>query len=167
MTGGAAADLEIEEPDWNVLYRVFTADDRLLYVGISMGPATRIKQHHGEKPWWAEAHRIELEHFDSREAAAAAERQAIKSEKPLHNISGGRQELPPDERRRRREERERRKAEEADERQRIMDTTYTPVWGAECTNCRAAICDIPKGTLVSEYLCHHCGCQTVQLCERS
>src|SRR4051794_18038079 len=90
------------------LYRIFTADDRLLYVGISTGPAARIKQHENDKPWWIEARRITIEPFDTAEEAAQAERHAIATEKPVHNISGGARVVDHDERARRRAERERR-----------------------------------------------------------
>lgn len=68
------------------LYRLYDADDRLLYVGISYNYWTRFGQHEGGKAWWRDVTRTTVEHFASREAALDAERQAIVDEEPLHNI---------------------------------------------------------------------------------
>lgn len=57
---------------------------RLLYVGITDRYDSRMVQH-SEKHWWASVKRITREEFDDRNLAARAEREAIASEKPLHN----------------------------------------------------------------------------------
>lgn len=68
------------------LYRFFDADDRLLYVGItSVGP-NRWTEHEANRPWWADVRRTSVEHFPDRATAIAAEQDAIRSEKPLHNV---------------------------------------------------------------------------------
>lgn len=67
------------------LYRVFAADGSLLYVGCSTACLTRIPQH-GNKPWWTRAYSVTLEHFAEHDAALAAERAAIASERPEHNV---------------------------------------------------------------------------------
>jgi predicted GIY-YIG superfamily endonuclease len=69
-----------------VLYRFFAADERLLYVGMTINPARRFEKHRGDKSWWSEVARIEVAHYPTLEALRVAERQAIKSEKPVHNI---------------------------------------------------------------------------------
>jgi hypothetical protein len=68
------------------LYRHFDADDKLLYVGISLSPTYRLSQHGDCSPWFGRIARITIEWFDSRDAAMAAERQAIKAEKPECNV---------------------------------------------------------------------------------
>ena len=72
------------------LYRFFDADDRLLYVGIAGNPGRRFHQHANGpdgKPWWSHVARSTMEHFDTREEAAAAEVAAIVTEHPLHNVA--------------------------------------------------------------------------------
>lgn len=69
------------------LYRLYDSNDRLLYVGIAGNPGRRFEQHASDKPWWREVARTDLEHFDSREGAATAERKAISAEGPLHNVA--------------------------------------------------------------------------------
>lgn len=68
------------------LYRLFSADNQLLYVGVAGNPGRRFEQHAGEKPWWGEVAITELEHFATREEALAAERVAIRDEAPLYNV---------------------------------------------------------------------------------
>jgi excisionase family DNA binding protein len=68
------------------LYRHFNRDGELLYVGISLNALGRLEQHGVVSLWFDEIHRVEIETFASRSAALAAEREAIKSEKPRHNV---------------------------------------------------------------------------------
>jgi len=70
----------------HALYRFFDASDVLLYVGITVDPGARFKKHRGDKPWWSEVDRIDIEHFETRRQAEIAERTAIKEEQPLHNV---------------------------------------------------------------------------------
>jgi hypothetical protein len=67
------------------LYRLYGADGALLYVGISGSPAQRMKDH-AHKPWWVEAASASFQHYEYRSHALAAERAAIKSERPKYNI---------------------------------------------------------------------------------
>jgi hypothetical protein len=67
------------------LYRHFDAAGNLLYVGISLSPFTRTRQHKQRAPWFIEVSRIEVEWFGTRGDAEQAEWVAIKSEHPLHN----------------------------------------------------------------------------------
>lgn len=69
-----------------MLYRMFSAEDELLYVGLTCNPTRRMENHSSSKPWWSTVARIEMEHFPDRPSVKAAERAAIKSEKPAHNI---------------------------------------------------------------------------------
>lgn len=68
------------------LYRLFNADDRLLYVGISNDPKVRWKQHLGDKSWAPDVVMRVIEWYESRSAALLAEIKAIKNERPEHNV---------------------------------------------------------------------------------
>ena len=68
------------------LYRIWGNDDQLLYVGISKSALGRLGQHLTEKSWAADIANVTIETFATRELAAAAEVEAIKAEKPLHNV---------------------------------------------------------------------------------
>ncbi len=68
------------------LYRFFDADDRLLYVGIAGTATQRWEQHAKEKGWWDSVARVTVENHPSRQAAADAERNAIRNESPLYNV---------------------------------------------------------------------------------
>ncbi|MGW8936004.1 GIY-YIG nuclease family protein [Gordonia terrae] len=71
-----------------ILYRFFDENRRLLYIGITMNPPARFRQHHAGKVWWHTVTTITLESFSSRVQLASAERAAILLERPLHNIAG-------------------------------------------------------------------------------
>lgn len=67
------------------LYRAYSADEELLYVGISISFLTRLGQHRRGAFWFEEVATIKVRHFDSRAAAAPAEASAIVAEKPRYN----------------------------------------------------------------------------------
>lgn len=69
------------------LYRLFAADGQLLYVGITWNAGYRLKEHAGDKPWWPSVASATFEHFATREEALAAERRAIRFERPVNNIA--------------------------------------------------------------------------------
>lgn len=69
----------------HALYRFFDRTDVLLYIGISVNLPARLRQHSGGKPWWLTVARISVEYYPSRDEALAAERAAIKAERPLFN----------------------------------------------------------------------------------
>lgn len=75
------------------LYRLYGAEKQLLYVGISQDPERRFADH-SVKPWWSEVAQREIAWHSTPSAARAAEVEAIKSEKPLHNVSDTEAELP-------------------------------------------------------------------------
>lgn len=68
------------------LYRHFDHEGRLLYIGVSMTVTGRTAQHETYAPWFQQIDHIKLEWFGSRSSAMRAEKYAIKSEKPLHNV---------------------------------------------------------------------------------
>lgn len=74
-----------KNPGRTALYRLYNSEDVLLYVGIAADPRERWAQHAIDKPWWTEVTRRDVEWVPSRFDAETAEREAIISEKPLHN----------------------------------------------------------------------------------
>lgn len=76
------------------LYRFYGARDILLYVGVTDQPGRRWEEHVKEKPWWRRVRRQTVDLYDSREAAEAAERQAIEDERPVYNTLHAREPDP-------------------------------------------------------------------------
>ena len=70
------------------LYRHFDKDGDLLYVGISLSPLARTKKHKEVAGWYREVATITIEWLPSKMEALEAETQAIRREKPKHNIHG-------------------------------------------------------------------------------
>jgi predicted DNA-binding transcriptional regulator AlpA len=69
------------------LYRHFDTAGRLLYVGIAFDSVVRLKGHQRAASWFKQVTTITIQRFPTRAEAEAAEREAIKAEKPLHNIA--------------------------------------------------------------------------------
>lgn len=70
------------------LYRYYDAGGRLLYVGIAKDPDKRRDEHARSSAWFPLAASRTVEWFDDRDSALAAERAAIRSESPIHNVVG-------------------------------------------------------------------------------
>lgn len=70
----------------HALYRFYDIDGRLLYIGISLNPGSRWKQHRDDKPWWHDVAQVTVERLPSRQVALAAEQAAIVAERPRYNI---------------------------------------------------------------------------------
>ena len=68
------------------LYRHYDKDGNLLYIGISFSAILRQSSHSKNSYWWWKVSRIEVENFPDRSSVLEAERQAIISESPIHNI---------------------------------------------------------------------------------
>jgi predicted GIY-YIG superfamily endonuclease len=84
------------------LYRFFDADGALLYVGITYDTEQRFASHRNSSPWWKDVADESVEWFDTRPLALAAELEAIRTERPRHNVLGspwapGPRELDPEE----------------------------------------------------------------------
>jgi hypothetical protein len=75
------------ERRWHCVYKMFDAQDRLLYVGISVS-AHRFKNHEAEKSWYRKVDCIKLEHVKGRTAALEREAELIVSLRPKYNVSG-------------------------------------------------------------------------------
>lgn len=68
------------------LYRLYDADDGLLYIGISKRFGNRWLQHADSQPWWPEVDHQTVAWFPDREVAGDAETAAIRAEHPKFNI---------------------------------------------------------------------------------
>lgn len=68
------------------VYRFYDSAEHLLYVGISMNLNSRLAKHQ-QRGWWPDVIRCDVEWFEGREAAKAAERRAIIKENPIHNVT--------------------------------------------------------------------------------
>lgn len=68
------------------LYRLFDDAGDLLYVGVSAGPSARIRQHFRDKNWADEVRLAVIDDLPDRRSALVAERNAIREERPLHNV---------------------------------------------------------------------------------
>ncbi len=89
MTEQEASEIELEvENDLvkTALYRHFDKDGNLLYVGVSLNAIERTISHRDKSHWYQDIARIEIEWLHSRSAAYYAEKKAIQSEHPRHNI---------------------------------------------------------------------------------
>lgn len=73
-------------PERTALYRLYDADDVLLYVGISNDPDFRWKAHlYSRESWPKQVTRHMIEWWGTREEAVTAEAAAIKAERPRYN----------------------------------------------------------------------------------
>lgn len=89
---GFAREVELRRPEvpaaeggLHFVYRLYDAQDRLLYIGVTGNPKKRMQQHAREKKWWGEVSRTAVQCFDTREESEAAEAEAIASEGPVYN----------------------------------------------------------------------------------
>jgi hypothetical protein len=67
------------------LYRFYSQNGTLLYVGISLSAIGRYSHHRKSASWWLEISRIEVINYPSRKLAEDAEIMAITLERPLYN----------------------------------------------------------------------------------
>lgn len=82
-----SADRYVGQFGWqHVLYRFFDHAGQLLYVGITTNIVQRWSEHRGTKRWWTDVADARVEFFPDRQSLADAERLAIRTECPLHNI---------------------------------------------------------------------------------
>jgi hypothetical protein len=75
-------------PTGHAVYRHFTAEGVLLYVGYSSDVERRQRAHRRDAPWWGESARIQVTFFPTRDEALRAELGAIRTEHPLWNVQG-------------------------------------------------------------------------------
>lgn len=88
-SAGDAAPSAPQEPqgERTALYRMFGADGELLYLGISRNFGTRWQTHASRSVWWPDVRSQAIDWHESREAAAAAEIDAIRTERPKYNVA--------------------------------------------------------------------------------
>ena len=96
ITATQAKTYDLDQPRHDLrgpsaLYRYFDESDRLLYVGISKTPEKRDREHSTLSEWHQFANRRTVEWHNSRDAALAAERAAIRDESPIFNRIGVRE----------------------------------------------------------------------------
>ena len=72
--------------DDKCLYRMYDANGELLYIGISIKVMSRLDGHWSSKDWIGQVETITIERHATAEELENAEREAIKAEKPKHNI---------------------------------------------------------------------------------
>ncbi|MDX2697586.1 GIY-YIG nuclease family protein [Streptomyces ipomoeae] len=72
-------------PGYTALYRFYDAVGALLYIGICSEPLKRWYTHAG-KEWWPEVETFRVVWHPSRAEAERAETEAIRAERPRHNI---------------------------------------------------------------------------------
>lgn len=74
-----------------VVYRCFDSDDDLLYVGCTSNWPARLVMHASspDSTWWSyRVAKVKVSLAPSRAAGLAAERDAIRAEKPRCNVNG-------------------------------------------------------------------------------
>jgi predicted GIY-YIG superfamily endonuclease len=68
------------------LYRLYGADDQLLYIGVSASPRKRRMQHRLFTRWGRSVTRMDVDPACDLAAALAAEKVAVRTEQPEHNV---------------------------------------------------------------------------------
>lgn len=72
--------------DPTAVYRFYDAAGSLLYVGATRIPQRRWSQHASRQSWWTDVARKTIRWHQTKEAALAAEKEAIRTEHPRYNI---------------------------------------------------------------------------------
>lgn len=75
-----------ESDRYTSLYRLYDKSGVLLYVGVAQSLLTRMNQHRLNARWFRDVVRVDVQHFDHRGDALAAETEAIETEKPKYNV---------------------------------------------------------------------------------
>ena len=75
-------------PAPTLVYRVFSHDGTLLYIGSTIDLEGRFVRHSTHSGWFREVRLITIEQHPALEAARAAEDAAIVAEDPKYNIAG-------------------------------------------------------------------------------
>jgi excinuclease UvrABC nuclease subunit len=69
-----------------LLYRLYSRDETLLYIGITKRLKFRIADHKRDQYWGNRIEHVETIEFPNRESAHIAEIEAIQTESPKYNI---------------------------------------------------------------------------------
>lgn len=70
------------------VYRAYDAGGTLLYVGSSVTPDARLRNHERHSMWWPFMAEVHFEWFDDETSARLAELTAIAREYPRWNVAG-------------------------------------------------------------------------------
>ena len=70
------------------MYRFYDGQGKLLYVGITIDPWRRWREHVQEKPWYPQVKHQAVTWYDAEWQARKAETRAIRTERPEFNIAG-------------------------------------------------------------------------------
>ncbi len=73
------------ESDITQLYRFYSQNGTLLYVGISISAVSRYGHHKLNGDWWLQVSKMEIVNYPTRAMAEEAETAAIVKERPLFN----------------------------------------------------------------------------------
>jgi predicted GIY-YIG superfamily endonuclease len=68
------------------VYRFYDKQGALLYVGATRGPQARWRQHASKRAWWPDVARKTIRWYQAKDAALAAEKEAIRAECPRYNV---------------------------------------------------------------------------------
>jgi len=79
--------LKSQSQSRHTLYRLFGGTGELLYIGRTISPRLRLKQHEATKDWWDEVAFITLKKFGTLEELSDAEFTAINTENPKFNAA--------------------------------------------------------------------------------
>jgi hypothetical protein len=71
------------------VYRLYDDQGELLYVGMSLSFAQRMRLHRSSSDWWHKVTRIEIERFGTRDEASIQEGEYIQTLAPTHNRQSG------------------------------------------------------------------------------
>lgn len=74
-----------ESPERTALYRLYDAEDRLLYIGITNSPDSRWKSHAHKSPWWPQVAAKHVEWLPTRQQAKREERAGVEEHNPPYN----------------------------------------------------------------------------------
>lgn len=74
------------EPTW--VYRCFSTERHLLYVGIAHDVPRRMAQHAATKSWWDKVDHIFTEQYATRRKALTVESWFITHHNPRYNVAG-------------------------------------------------------------------------------
>lgn len=72
------------------VYRLYAAEDILLYVGVTSDIELRLAQHAETQPWWNHVVRYTVDWMSSRSSALRIEAHWIAQDSPLYNVEHSR-----------------------------------------------------------------------------
>lgn len=82
----SASESTTDEQAGNSVYKYYDSHKILIYVGITKQGMGRNRQHNADKVWWPFVAQQEIEHLESRDAAAAREIELIRRHRPPFNV---------------------------------------------------------------------------------